>query len=88
MTTVIGPLPAGQAIAVITFSTLIHSWDVAHGIGHEVEFTPAEAELAEAVGGIVVPMLRPGGLFADEVSVAAEATPTQRVVAYTGRSPL
>jgi uncharacterized protein (TIGR03086 family) len=88
LTTVLGPLPAGQAVAIITFSTLIHSWDLARALGQNVSFTAGEAELAEGVAGIVVPMLRPQGLFADEVATTDGASPTQRVIALTGRSPL
>lgn len=75
VTTVFGPIPAGQAIAIVTFSTLVHSWDLAKAMGETVEFSDAEAALAEAVGGQIVPMLRPQGHFADEVPVPADATP-------------
>ncbi|MBA3743976.1 TIGR03086 family metal-binding protein [Sporichthya sp.] len=90
VTIVLGTVPAAQAIAIITYSNLIHSWDlaVAMAIGEKVEFSEAEAQLAEAVGSQLVPMMRPKGRFGPEVPAAPDATPTQRVVAFSGRTPL
>lgn len=88
VTTVLGDMPAGQAIGIITYSTLVHSWDLAVAVGRSVEFDDAEATLAEAVGGQLVPLLRPQELFGAEITTAADATPTQRVVAFSGRNPL
>jgi uncharacterized protein (TIGR03086 family) len=88
VSTVLGPMPASQAVAIVTFSTLVHSWDLARAIGDCVEFTEDEALLAEAVGGQLVPAMRPGGLFGAEVEVGPDATPTQRVIAFTGRAPV
>jgi uncharacterized protein (TIGR03086 family) len=88
VTTVLGPLPAAQAIAIITFSTLVHSWDLARALGERVEFTASEATLAEAVGAQLVPTLRPAGLFGPEAATPPQATATQRVIAFSGRTPL
>ena len=88
VTTVIGAMSAGQAVGIITFSTLVHSWDLAVAIGRPVEFEEHEAALVEAVGSQLVPALRPQGLFGPEVSAGAGATPTQRLVAFAGRNPL
>jgi uncharacterized protein (TIGR03086 family) len=88
VTTVLGAMSAAQAVAIITYSTLIHSWDLAVAIGEPVEFTAAEADLAGAVGSQIVPAMRPKGLFSAEVQVPAGATPTQRLVAFAGRNPL
>ncbi|MCX2932424.1 TIGR03086 family metal-binding protein [Mycobacterium sp. CVI_P3] len=86
--TVLGEMPAAQAIGIITYSTLVHSWDLAVAVGRPVEFDEAEANLAEAVGKNLVPPLRQQDLFGAEVETAIDATPTQRVVAFSGRSPL
>jgi len=88
VTTVLGPIPAGQAVAIITFSTLVHSWDLAWALGERVEFNTAEATLAETVAGTLVPQMRDAGLFAPEVAPPMQASATQRVIAFTGRSPL
>ncbi len=86
--TVLGEMPADQAIGIITYSTLVHSWDLAVAVDRPVEFDDAEATLAEAVGSQLVPALRPQNLFGPAVTAGAEATPTQRVVAFAGRHPL
>jgi uncharacterized protein (TIGR03086 family) len=88
VTTVVGPMPKSQAIAILTFSTLVHSWDLAWTLGERVEFTASEATLAEAVGGELIPPTRQAGLFGAEVHVPLQATATQRVIAFTGREPL
>ncbi|GAY14956.1 TIGR03086 family metal-binding protein [Mycobacterium sp. shizuoka-1] len=86
--TVLGEMPAAQAVGIITYSTLVHSWDLAVATGRPVEFDDAEAGLAEAVGGQLVPPLRQQELFGAAVETRADATPTQRVVAFAGRNPL
>lgn len=90
VTTVLGPIPTGQAIAIITFSTLVHSWDLAVAMGERdtVTFTEDEAVLAQAVADQLVPMTRPEGLYGPEVPAPADASPTQRIVAFTGRNPI
>jgi uncharacterized protein (TIGR03086 family) len=88
VTTVVGPMPKSQAIAIVTFSTLVHSWDLAWALGDRIEFTASEAVLAEAVGGELIPPTRQSGLFGAEVRVPTHATATQRVIAFTGREPL
>jgi uncharacterized protein (TIGR03086 family) len=86
--TVLGEMSAAAAIGIITYSTLVHSWDLAVAVNRSVEFDECEAELAEAVGGQLVPPLRQQELFGAEIQTRADATPTQRVVAFSGRHPL
>ncbi len=86
--TVLGEMPAEQAIGIITYSTLVHSWDLAVAVDVPVEFDADEAGLAESVGSQLVPALRPQNLFGPAVAPGLTATPTQRVVAFAGRHPL
>ncbi len=88
VSTVLGTMPAVEAISIITYSTLIHSWDVAVAVGRTVEFDEAEAALAEAVGAALVPALQPQGMFGPQIQLTGEASPTQRVIAFAGRNPL
>lgn len=90
VSTVLGPIPTSQAIAIITFSTLVHSWDLAVAMGEPqtVTFTEDEADLAQAVADQLVPMTRPDGLYGPEVGAPADASPTHRIVAFTGRNPV
>jgi len=83
-----GAIPAEKAVSIITFSTLVHTWDLAWALGRRVEFTATEATLAEAVGNELIPAMRAAGLFGPEVPAPAQASATQRVVAFTGRAPL
>ena len=80
-------MPAAQAVAIVTYSNLMHSWDLATAVSHHLEFDEAEAQLAEAVGGQLVPAMRPRNLFGPEVPVPAGATPTERIAAFSGRHP-
>lgn len=86
--TVLGDMPGERAIGIITYSTLVHSWDLAIAVHRPVEFDDAEAAVAEAVGAHLVPALRPQNLFGPAITTGATATPTQRVVAFAGRHPL
>lgn len=86
--TVLGEMPAEQAVGIITYSTLVHSWDLAVAVDRPVEFDDDEAGLAEAVGSQLVPALRPKNVFGPAVEAGSTATPTQRVVAFAGRHPL
>jgi uncharacterized protein (TIGR03086 family) len=85
--TVLGALPMDKAIAIVTFST-VHSRDLAWALGERVEFTAAEATLAEAVGNELVPATRAAGLYGPEIPAPAQASATQRAIAFTGRVPL
>jgi uncharacterized protein (TIGR03086 family) len=87
VTTVLGPMPAAQAVAILAYSNLVHSWDLATALGRPFQFDEAEARLAEEVGGQLVPATRPRGLFGPEVAVPSTATPTDRIVAFSGRHP-
>jgi uncharacterized protein (TIGR03086 family) len=80
-------MPSAQAIAIVTYSMLVHGWDGATALGPAVEFDGAEAALAEAVGVHIVLALRPQGLFQPEVLVASTSTPTEKIVGFSGRSP-
>lgn len=88
VTTIIGDMTASEALGTVTYSTLIHSWDLGVAVGRRIEFDDAEAALAQAVGSRLVPPLRPQQLFAQEVEADTQASPTQRVIAFSGRNPL
>ena len=88
VTTILGTMPAAQAVAIVTYSNLMHSWDLATAVGGHVEFDEPEAQLAEAVGSQHVPAMRPRDLFGPEVPVPSTATPTERIAAFSGRHPL
>lgn len=85
-----GSFPGAAVVGVHTSDTLVHAWDVARAIGQPCAF---DAELGESVLKLVsswpdVPQLRaPGGAFGPKVPVPADASVTDRLVAFCGRSP-
>jgi uncharacterized protein (TIGR03086 family) len=80
-----------QLLAIHFSDVLVHGWDIGTALGLPVELDEA---LVEAAARVVrsfptTPQLRgPGALFADEVAVAEGATPQERLLALTGRTPV
>jgi uncharacterized protein (TIGR03086 family) len=82
-----GPMP-GRALAGINLlDTATHTWDLAtatdqpSALPDDVAHAALDASLA-----IVTPEMRPGR-FAPAVTVPADASPTDRLVAFLGRHP-
>lgn len=82
LSTFIGVMPAGQALAIITFSTVVHGRDLAVATGQAGELPEHLAEAAQQVAAELVPVLRPRGLFAHDVDLAGKPRP------LSGSSPL
>ena len=82
-----GEFPAALAINILSLEFLLHAWDFAQGSGQKLTVSDELATYVLGLAEQVVPGAR-GAAFADEVDVAAEATPMERLVAYTGRRPL
>jgi uncharacterized protein (TIGR03086 family) len=83
-----GDFPAALAVNVLSLELLLHAWDFAQTSGQPL---PVSDELASYVLGLaeqVVPGARQGGAFAPEVDAPGDASPMERLVAYTGRRPL
>jgi uncharacterized protein (TIGR03086 family) len=79
----------GAASAVINLGeVLVHSWDLARGIGVEFAIDP---ELATMVHGLyaAVPLdgMRAGGMLAPEVPVEPDAPIADRMLGLLGRQP-
>lgn len=83
-----GQMPAKDACAILSIELLVHAWDYAGAVGHDVE---ASEPLAEYVLGlaqrIIRPELRSQAGFDDPVDVAADANAVDKLVAFTGRNP-
>ena len=90
--TILGPLPAAQMLAITAFATVVHGWDLAVAIDQEITELPDELLAhARAVAAEHVPVLRAGddhSLFLPEVPAPADATPTQELMAFLGRTPV
>ncbi|EFD61833.1 conserved hypothetical protein [Mycobacterium tuberculosis EAS054] len=85
LSTFIGVMPAGQALAIITFSTVVHGWDLAVATGQAGELPE---HLADRFNWLLMTIrLSISSLAGTARTLVAVATPTQRLVALTGRKP-
>jgi len=82
-----GSMPARVLAGINLLDTATHSWDVAKATGQDATLPEPVARFAfEVAPEIVTPELR-AGRFDLEVPVAADADPTDRLVAFFGRTP-
>ena len=83
-----GEMPAKGACGILSLEFLVHAWDYARAVGHDVE---APEPLAEYVLGLaratIQPELRSRAGFDDPVAVAEDAGALDRLVGFTGRNP-
>ncbi len=83
-----GEMPAKGACAILSLEFLVHAWDYAVAVGHDVE---AREPLAEYVLGLAHEVIRPeqrsGAGFDDPVDVPANASALDQLIAFTGRNP-
>lgn len=83
-----GQMPAKSACAVLSIEFLVHAWDYASAVGHEIS---APEPLSEYVLGlarkVIRPELRAGAGFDDPVDVPDDAGALEKLVAFTGRNP-
>ena len=84
-----GEVPGEMALAVISADILTHAWDLAQATGISHGISDGLAEFALQAWMPLVPAEgRTGDGFKAAVSVAADASPVDRLVGYTGRTPL
>ncbi len=83
-----GSMPARVAVGVFSIEFLVHAWDYARAVGHDVE---APDSLVEYVLGLAQEIIkqpqRSSAGFDDPVEVAEDAGALDRLVAFTGRNP-
>ena len=77
-----------QAMGLATTDVLLHSWDLGQAIGVDVTL-PAEAVEAVRMGMAQIPeaMLRQPNMFGPEVEVGDDASPQDKLLAFSGRQP-
>ncbi len=82
-----GDLPGDTFARFVVLDGLVHGWDMATATGQPYD-PPAElvAEV-DAFARATIDPLRDGETFADAVEPPADATPIERLVAFTGRRP-
>jgi uncharacterized protein (TIGR03086 family) len=83
-----GEMPAKNACGILSLEFLVHAWDYAAAVEHDVN---APEPLAEYVLGLAHQIIRPGLRgsvgFDDPVDVPEDAGSLQRLIAFTGRNP-
>src|SRR5690348_5203839 len=81
-------MPAQVAVSVFSLEFLVHGWDYATAVGHDLR---APDSLTEYVLGLAQQLVKPeqrgAAGFAEPVPVADDASPLQRLIAFTGRDP-
>ena len=90
--TVPGPggaeLPASFAASILPLELLLHGWDLAQGSGQRLHVSDELVAYVRSLAETVVPAVRGGGSFADEVLPAEGAGPVDRLAAFAGRTPI
>jgi uncharacterized protein (TIGR03086 family) len=77
----------GPSLGIAFSDTLLHGWDVAKATGQDATMPEGLAQAAyDMVHGAFTDDQRPG-VFKPEISVPDDATPQQKLLAYTGRDP-
>lgn len=82
-----GDLPGATFFSYLAFDGLSHAWDLATATGQTI--SPDESVVAEIdafARGFIKPEMRDGDTFADETTPPNNATPLERLVAFSGRS--
>ncbi len=83
-----GEVPGETFARFVILDGLVHAWDMAVATGQPYD-PPAElVAAADAFARGAVDPLRDGTTFADAVEPAPDASPIERLAAYTGRRPL
>ncbi|OBH08054.1 TIGR03086 family protein [Mycobacterium sp. E2699] len=83
-----GEMPAAAACGILSLEFLVHAWDYAAAVGHELN---APEPLSEYVLGlahqIIRPEIRAGAGFDDPVEAPLDAGALEQLIAFTGRDP-
>ena len=80
-------LPGSVVLEMLEFDLLVHGWDLARATGQAYD-PPAElVEKAMAAAAMIVTAeTRDGDMFGAEISAPDDASPIDRLAAFTGRS--
>jgi uncharacterized protein (TIGR03086 family) len=77
--------PAPFAGMITIMELTVHGWDLAAATGQPFTADDDVVATAAAVAGQIADGARTNGAFGPEVEPAAEATPLERLLAFTGR---
>lgn len=82
-----GEVPGAMFARYVAFDGLVHGWDLASAI--DLPYDPDAQLVAEVdtfARDLLQPQMRDGDTFAAETSVGPDATPIERLVAFSGRT--
>jgi uncharacterized protein (TIGR03086 family) len=83
-----GEVPGETFARFVVLDGLVHGWDMATATGQAYDPSDELVTAVSAFANQALDPLRDGTTFADAVEPAADASPIERLVAYTGRRPL
>lgn len=79
--------PEANYLGQVTSDLIIHTWDLARGLGIDDGLKPALVMFVEEFLGPRMEAWRKGGAFAAAVDAGPDASARDRLLAQTGRSP-
>lgn len=83
-----GRRSVGEGLSFPAVDLFVHGWDIATATGQEVTFPDAAIAFTRAMFEKVPDEAsRRPGVFADVQAAGATATPTEQLIAWTGRDP-
>lgn len=83
-----GTFPAGASAVINLGEVLVHTWDLAKGIGLDFAMDPEQATLVHGLyAAIPLDGMRKGGMLAPEVAVPTDAPIGDRMLGLLGRQP-
>jgi len=81
-----GEVPGAVFARFVAFDGIVHGWDLATATGQA--YAPRDELVAEVdafVRQVLAPEMRDGDTFADEKAAPPDATPIERLAAFSGR---
>ena len=84
-----GEAPARFMAGIFSLEFLVHAWDYAAATGRPIDVPDSLTEYVSGLAHrVVTPESRARAGFDDPVEVSQDASPLDRLVAFTGRRPL
>jgi len=83
-----GELPREDFARFVVLDGIVHGWDMATATGQAYDPDPELVAAVESFARSTLDPLRDGQTFAAAVEPASDASPIERLAAYTGRRPL
>ncbi|BBA90684.1 MULTISPECIES: TIGR03086 family metal-binding protein [Mycobacterium] len=87
----LGPasMPARVAVSVFSIEFLVHAWDYATAVGHDIHVPDLLADYVLGLAqNLIQPHERGAAGFDDPVQVGDDVRGLHRLVAFTGRNPI